>query len=117
MSEFGWVAVAVVTVLSAARLTRLATVDRFPPIRWIREKFENATDGSDWQLLTMCGYCFSFWATLAVVLWGYFTDFQTAWWLVNSVFGGSYVAAITMALDQDGSDETGSDESGPDGDE
>lgn len=81
MTDFQWVAVAIVTALSSARLTRLVTVDTFPPVKAVRDWFEEKTDGSGWQILTMCGYCFSFWATLLVVLTGWASDWPTAWWL------------------------------------
>ena len=45
MNTFDWIAVAVVTVLSSARLTRLATFDSFPPVRWLRDKYGEWTDG------------------------------------------------------------------------
>ena len=105
MTTFDWIAVAVVTVMSAARLTRLAVFDKFPPVKWVRTKYENATDETGWQWLTLCGYCFSFWATLPVVLWGYLTDFQTAWWVVNGALGASYLAAIVVAFDGDDGDD------------
>jgi hypothetical protein len=96
-----WIAVAAVTITSAARLTRLITFDLFPPVRWVREKYATWTDGSDWQLLAYCGYCASFWVTLSVVLWGWLTDWQTAWWIVNGVLGASYIAAVFMSNDGD----------------
>lgn len=102
MSTFEWVAVAVITVMSSARLTRLATFDLFPPVKWLRDKYADWTDGSDWQLLAFCGYCASFWLTGAVLLWGWLTDWQTAWWLLNGTLAASYAAAIVMTLDQDG---------------
>lgn len=101
MSTFEWVAVAIVTILSSARLTRLLTIDKFPPIKWVRDKYEARTDGSDWQLLTMCGYCMSFWTTLAVVLWGWLSGFHEAWWVVNSILAAAYAAAVFMAHDGD----------------
>lgn len=101
MSAFMWVAVALVVVLSSARLTRLLVNDKFPPILWVRNKYEDATDGSGWQRLTMCPYCMSFWITLTVVLWGWLTDWQTAWWVVNSIFAASYLAAIVVIYDGD----------------
>lgn len=107
--NFYWIAVALVTVTSSARLTRLATVDKFPPMVWFRDKFADFTDGGPrrrgWQLLMFCGYCFSFWATLAVVLTGYYSDWHEAWWVVNSILGGSYLAAILMAHDGDINDD------------
>jgi len=105
MTTFQWVAVAVVAVLSSARLTRLLTVDKFPPIKWLRNKYEDATDGSDWQLLTLCGYCMAVWTTPLVVGAGYLSDWHTAWWLVNGTLGASYLSAIVMAYDGDPGDE------------
>ena len=114
--EFYWVAVALTTIVSAARLTRLATVDKFPPVKAIRTWYENKTDGSDWQWLTLCGYCFSFWATALIVGWGYLSGVYGAdplavegvsevrvdyniWWAFNATFAASYLAAVFMARD------------------
>ena len=101
MTNFEWIAVAVVTVMSAARLTRLATFDSFPPVAWLRDKYADATDGTKWQILAFCPYCASFWITLAVVLSGYYSDFHEAWWLINSILGASYLAAIVQVHDGD----------------
>lgn len=109
--EFYWVAVALVTIISAARITRLAVYDKFPPIKWVREKYEDATDGSGWQLLAMCGFCMSFWTTSAVVIWGLYAGVydrypvesrsSAAWWIVNGIFAASYLAATYIANDGD----------------
>lgn len=104
MTEFEWVAVALVTIASAARITRLLTFDHFPPVKWLRTKYVVRTDGSDWQMLALCGYCASFWVAAAVVAWGVLTDFQPAWWIVNGVFAASYLAAILMSYDGDDSE-------------
>ncbi len=100
-NEFYWVAVAVTCILASARLTRLAVYDHFPPVKWVRDKFLDATDESNWQLLGLCGYCFSFWATLTVVLSGYFSDWHVVWWLIAGSLGASYLAAAFVANDGD----------------
>lgn len=105
MSEFEWVAVAITTVLSSARLTRLATYDKFPPVKWLRNWYEDKTDGTEWQLLVLCGYCMSPWLTALVILTGYYSDWHTVWWLVNGTFGASYLAATYMAHDGEPEDE------------
>lgn len=113
--EFYWLAVVATTIISAARLTRLATVDKFPPVKWLRTKYEDATDGSDWQWLTLCGYCFSFWATAFVVGWGLCSGVYPGstgaglpaaiWWVGNGALAASYLAAMVMAYDgTDGED-------------
>lgn len=99
-TEFYWIAVAAVTVLSAARLTRLAVYDDFPPVAWVRDRYESKAPGK-WKLLALCGFCASFWVTLAVVLWGWLTDFNEVWWIINAVFGASYLAASYVARDGD----------------
>lgn len=113
MTEFEWVAFAVITVVSIARLTRLATVDKFPPIQWLRDKFEEKTDGTGWNLLTMCGYCFSFWVAVGVVGWAVLAEVVTGsreipalvWWGVNGTFAAAYLGAIVMANDGDDNEE------------
>lgn len=118
MSAFYWIAFAAVTVLSSARLTRLATFDKFPPVEWLRNKYADWTDGTGWQLLAFCGYCASFWLTGLVVVWAYFADVLAdplspsdhplatmLWWMFNGTLGGSYLSAVFMALDADNEDE------------
>lgn len=120
MTEFEWIAVAVVTVISASRLTRLATFDEFPPVRWLRNKYADATDGSSWQLLAYCPWCASFWVTAFVVgwaacagvlpvgsgtAWGTTGEWATPiWWLFNATMAASYLAAMLMVRDGDDED-------------
>jgi hypothetical protein len=101
MSEFEWVAAAIVSVVSAARITRLVTVDDLPPAKWLRHKYDELTGSSDWSLLMFCGYCFGVWAGFGVVLWGWLVDFDTAWWVFNGGMSVAYLAAILMAHDGD----------------
>lgn len=101
MDALFWLAVAVVTVMSSARLTRLATFDAFPPVQWLRDKYDDRTDGSKWQVLAHCPWCASFWITAVVVGWGYLTDWHTHWWLLHGTMGASYLAAMVMVRDGD----------------
>lgn len=123
--EFYWVAVAIVTVLSAARLTRLAVADDFPPVKFFRDRAYNLLDKTDrrrqWQILTWCSYCAAFWLTLIVVVWadlsGVFDGYQVragedlplwqqAWWFFNGALGASYLASIIVRFDGDDDEET-----------
>ncbi len=101
MSEFEWVAIAVVSILSTARLTRLLTWDKYPPVAWLRWKWTNLTNDGDWSELATCGYCASMYFAPAVLLSGYFTDFHLIWWLVNGSLATAYAAAVFMANDGD----------------
>ena len=115
-----WVAVIATTIISAARLTRLAVYDKFPPVAWVRDKYLDATDGSGWGLLALCGFCMSFWVTAIVVGWGelagvYVNDLPEspsindwsycAWWIINGTFAASYLAATYIAHDGDDGEE------------
>lgn len=119
MNEFYWIAVTVATIMSASRITRLATVDEFPPVRWARDKYADWTEKGpirlQWQVLMFCGYCFSFWATALVVASGWFAGVydgafndstaETVWWLLYGTLGASYAAAYVMAYDGDINDD------------
>lgn len=122
MNEFYWIAVAVVTVVSSSRITRLLTWDKFPPVLHVRDVYAEWTDKTDrrreWQVLAFCGYCMSFWVTAFIVLWadlagmfdgkpaGDWADWlEPAWWLVNGTLAASYLAAILMAHDGDNGDD------------
>src|ERR1044072_6033248 len=101
MKPFEWVAIAVVTVMSAARITRLITYDDFPPAMWVRDAWDRLTDNGPWALLFHCPYCMGFWVTIGVTLWGWLSGWHTAWWVTNSICGASYCAAIVMVHDGD----------------
>lgn len=111
-----WIAVVAVVVMGTARVTRLVTFDHFPPVKWARNKFAEATDGSDWQLLAFCGYCASFWIAGVVVGWAVLAGVldgpvdvggmalgEKVWWLLFGTLGASYAAAMVMARDGDDS--------------
>lgn len=105
MSVFHWLAIATIVITASARLTRLLIADKFPPVKWVRDHYENATDGTSWQLLTMCPYCMSFWVTALVVASGYFSGWHLVWWLVCGSLGASYLAAIMVRFDGDEDDD------------
>lgn len=110
-NEFYWVAVIATTVVSAARFTRLAVIDKFPPIKRLRDRYEEKTEGSGWEWLTMCSYCFSLYPTLVIFVTGLLVGvypaydgvadgvWTTLWWLVNGLFALTYLAAMTVARD------------------
>lgn len=97
-----------VTVLSSARITRLVVHDAFPPLVWVRIKWDDLTDGSGWNKLLHCIFCFSFWATALVGGWLYLTwkfggeTAWTAWFLINGSLALSYLAAMIVERDERG---------------
>lgn len=102
-SDFQWVAIAVVTVVSSARIARLVIHDHWPPVSWLRRTWDSAiperTDKDGWNLLLHCHFCFAVWSTLGVLLWGYFTDWNAVWWVVNGWLAASYGAAYAVTFD------------------
>ncbi len=112
-AEFYWIAVVATTVLSAARLSRLLVIDKFPPIKFVRDWYEDKTDGSNWQWLAMCAFCMSPWVTVFVFGSGILADVYgpgdepagdsapwfLVWWLFNGWMAMSYLAASYVARD------------------
>lgn len=114
--EFYWVAVVATTVLSVARLARLAVIDKFPPIKAVRDRYEEKTDGTDWQWLALCAFCMAPWLTLLVGGWGWLAGVYgnqpfindnisfTLWWAFNGWMAVSYLAGSYVARDGSGVD-------------
>lgn len=93
-------AAVLVGVLSTARTVRLLAWDEFPPAKWLREHVL-AWLGDTWGSLITCAFCLSPYAATGMALWAWLSDTNTVWWVVNGVWGLSYVAAIIVAYDQD----------------
>lgn len=92
----------VVWIVSSARLTRLITQDTFPPVVWLRTKWDDKTDGNGWNTLFHCHWCMSFWVALAIGAWGYLSNLHWSWWIVNAVLAASYISACFVERDEVG---------------
>lgn len=101
MTHLDWLFVAIVSITSAARITRLVTIDSFPPVVRIRILWHRLTRDGEWAMLVDCPYCFSFWATAGVVGVGLWCNWHPAWWVVNGIFGAAYLSAIMVRFDGD----------------
>lgn len=101
MNYFDYLLAALVGTLSAARITRLITWDKFPPAMWVRDMWDRITNENDWALLFHCPWCMGFWVSVAVLAAGEWSDYNRWWWLVNVAFGLSYVAAFIVTHDGD----------------
>lgn len=103
MDILQWIGIALVSILSTARVIRFLIWDTFPPMMWVRVRFyllteKNGKEGP-WYKLLKCGYCNGPYVATGIVLWGYFTDWQVAWWLANSIAAVSYLAAVFVTFD------------------
>jgi hypothetical protein len=101
-------------VLSVARTARLVVFDDYPPMVWLRDRWDRLTHYDPqtvgWGKLLHCAFCATPYLAVGMLLWSLAalpdsnpTDWWSAawWWLVvNGTWGLSYIAAITVAYDQ-----------------
>lgn len=101
-------AVAVI-ILGPARLTRVIYYDSFPPMVWLRIKWDDLTEGKpgmlgQWNKLLHCPWCLSFWVTLGCIGWmvggWYVTWLMWAWWVFWGALAASYVGTIIIVRDE-----------------
>lgn len=101
MTAFWYVAASVVGVLSAARLTRLAVADEFPPSVWVRMKWDTLTKDGSWSKLAHCPWCASPYFSAMILLWAVLSHLHWSWWLFNSWMAMSYAASWVVFHDED----------------
>lgn len=96
----------IVGVLSIARLTRLLTLDTYPPVVWLRTWWDVKTDYDpdspnemSWGELFHCPWCMAPWVTIPVAAWGYYSDLNWAWWAFNGWLAAAYAAAWITTRD------------------
>lgn len=93
-----------ILILGAGRFTRLVTYDDFPPTIWLRVQWDKVTEGSTWNKLLHCFWCFGHWATLLVGAWfvvGIFVPWIAwTWWIVWTWFALSYLVSMLVARDE-----------------
>lgn len=104
MNHFEIIMAAIVGTVASARVGRFIGFDTYPPIAWLRAKWDDHTSNSGWNKLVHCGYCSTPYIVAADGSWGYFTHgahMQLAWWLANGFLAASYAAALVIAYDGD----------------
>ena len=99
MTSLQWAAAALVATLATGRITRFVTVDTFPPMAWLRGKWDDATGKSPWNDLLHCSFCASFWAGMLITTVGVATGFCPAWWFICGSLSAIYVAGMIVASD------------------
>lgn len=93
-----------VGVIGAARLTRVVVYDDFPPAMRFRIWWDTVTKDGPWAKLVHCGWCFGFWATVAMVA-SFLVSFAHpalgwAWWLFWGVLAMSYLVSQYVHFDE-----------------
>lgn len=95
------IAAFVIGALGSARVARLIGFDTYPPIAWLRSKWDAWTEHSEWNKLVHCPYCSTPYIAAANLTWAYCTELQTAWWITNILLAGAYAAAYFVVYDGD----------------
>lgn len=106
MSHFETICAVIVGVLSVARTARLIVFDDYPPMVWLRSHWEARWGDEGWAALISCQFCCTPYLSAGMAAWAWlaYSDgsqwgLHWTWWLVNGVWGLSYVAAIVVAFD------------------
>lgn len=101
VTDFQWVAAAVIGTLSVARTARLLIFDDLPPVKWLRAQIIGRyRDESDWVKLWSCQFCMAPWLAVGMGLWFWLGHDNPVWWIVNGWWAASYLAAIVVAYDE-----------------
>lgn len=94
-----------VAVVGVARLTRIAVYDSFPPAVAFRTLWQKWTDGTGWEKLAVCWWCFSVWVAALAVGWyiaGLFVAWiMVAWWIFWGTLALAYLAPMLIVRDGD----------------
>ena len=88
-----------VGVIGAARLTRLVTKDHWPPMSYVRNKYVELTEGSEWSVLAECPFCVAPYVVAADMAWALQSDLGRSWWLFNGWLAASYAASLIVVRD------------------
>jgi hypothetical protein len=92
-------AAATVGVVGAARLTRLVTKDHWPPMSFVRRKYVEMTEGSEWSVLAECPFCVAPYVVAADLAWALKSDLDKRWWVANGWLAASYAASWIVVRD------------------
>jgi hypothetical protein len=94
----------IVGVVGAARLTRVITIDDYPPTIAIRIWWDTVTRDGAWSKLVHCPWCMGPWITLGALV-SFVVSFQHpvlgwAWWLFWGWLALSYWTSQYVYFDQ-----------------
>lgn len=93
-----------VAVFGVGRLSRVLTVDLFPPAAWVRMKWSALTRDGDWSLLARCFWCATPWIMAVAIGWFWVGTLVVwigiAWWIFWGWLALAYIATIIIARDE-----------------
>lgn len=103
-----WSTVITLAILvgGAARFVRLIVAEDFPPILWLRVRWNHYTrEGTrleHWNELPKCPWCSGPWMTLFALLTGYFSHWHWVWYAFWGWLALSYITSWIVFHDEDG---------------
>lgn len=106
LDRFTLICAVIVGILSVARTARLIGFDEYPPMVWLREKWDEHIGEDGWGKLIHCPFCSAPYLAAGMLLWFWLAfrfggDLaQSFWWTVNGIWGLSYISSIIVAYDQ-----------------
>lgn len=94
-----------VAVLGTARVTRIATYDKFPPADKLRRWWVKKTLDTGWEDLATCIWCAGPWLTLMCVVWFlvgwlWVPWLLVAWWIFYTWMALSYLVSQYVYWDE-----------------
>lgn len=93
-----------VAVLGVGRFTRLMVYEDFPPAVAVRVAWDKITEGSSWNKILHCPWCFSVWAAALCIGWfvaGLFVWWLAlVWWIIWGLLALAYAAAMVVERDE-----------------
>lgn len=96
----------IVAILSAGRTARLIGFDEYPPMVYLRNKWDDRFGDEGWGKLIHCPFCSAPYLLAGITLWAWLAFShggdvaQNIWWVANGVWGLSYLSSILVAYDQ-----------------
>lgn len=99
MSLATYVVAFIIGTLATARIVRMVAFDKFPPMAWVRDKWDEKTATSKWNDLLHCPFCSAPYIATVLASWALLSDFHWSWWVFCSVAGAAYLAAMIPASD------------------
>ena len=106
LSHFTLIAAVIVGILSVARTARLIGFDEYPPMEYLRNKWDERYGTEGWGKLIHCPFCSAPYLMAGMALWfalSYTYGGEVGvviWWVANAIWGLSYVSSILVAYDQ-----------------
>jgi hypothetical protein len=101
MERDDWIAAAAIPVgiVAAARLTRLVTKDHWPPMSFVRRKYVELTQDTEWSVLAECPFCVAPYVVAADLAWAMKSELDKPWWVFNGWLAASYAASLIVVRD------------------